>query len=289
MTKRNHESIELVFYKYIGVLCFKKIVLKCEEVFHIKHGYRLMNYHPETTTVEGINNFFWYLIYNCMLHITSILLTLLYYLIAYLGDIRVAPLDWIAFVMVIFNLYCIFLQRYTYLKMKQLLEKINNMIARQYELNIAKIDAMSTIYVSEVTYEKTVKLIDRVEGVFTRKSSCYITEGDICLLEQMENALCGIDMNIRSVTLGEMSNELSIDGGIKFYNPCKRVNVIVGGLKYILNRKIYLEDKKNIVLVTASDKCEDLYKTVFGDGSTEIELLRLKLLRYIYMNKVQVE
>lgn len=289
MTKRNHESIELLFYKYIGVLQFKKIVLRCEEVLHINHGYRLINYHPERMTVEGINNFLWHLIYNCTLHITSIVLSLLYYLIAYLGNIRVAPLDWIVFVMIIFNLYCIFLQRYTYLKMKQLLKKINNMMTRQYELNIAKIDVMPTIHISKAAYEKIVKLIDRVESVFTKKSSCYITEDDICLLEQMKVALCEININIRSVPLGEMKNELSIDGGIKFYNPCKRVNVIVGILKYILNRKMYFEDKKNVVLVTTSDKCEELYNTVFGDGSTETKLLRLKLLRFIYMNKVQVE
>jgi len=159
----------------------------------------------------------------------------------------------------------------------------------QYELKKARIDAMSPIHISEEMYKEILKLIDRVEGVFLKESSCFINEDDLCVLEHMKNMLCENDMKIRTISFGETLNYVSVDGGINLINPCKRVNVIVGILKYLFNRKMYFGNKKSIVLVTETDKCEDLYNAVFGDESTEMELLRIKLLRYMYMNKVQVE
>lgn len=283
------EEMELLFYKCIGVLYFKKIVLSVEEILHVNRGYRLMNYHPEKMTVEGINDFFWLVIYNSTLHIMSIVLLLLYYLFEHIGKIRIVALDIIVLIMIIFNLYCIFLQRYTYLRLQQLLTKTENMLKKQYQLKMAKIDEMSPIRISEEMYDKTLKLIDRVEGVFLKENSCFINDDDLYVLEHMKNMLCEVDMKFRTNSFSEKLNVVSIDGGIRLINPCKRVNMIVGILKYLLNRKIYFENKKSIVLVTETDECEVLYSAVFGDESTEIELLRIKLLREIYMNKVQVE
>ena len=288
MTKRQYK-MEMFFYKCIGVLCFKKIVLRVEEILHTNRGYRLMNYHPEKLTVEGINDFFWLLVYNSTLHIISIVLSFLYYLFEYIGKIRIVPLNIIVLIMIIFNLYCIFLQRYTYIRLRQLLTKTESMLNKQYQLKKAKIDAMSPIYMSEEMYKETLKLIERVEKVFLKERSCFISNDDLCVLEYMKNMLCEIDMNFRSISFDKKLNEFSVDGGIRLINPCKRINVIVGILKYLFNRKMYFESKKSIVLVTESDKCEDLYSAVFGDESREIELLRIKLLRDIYMNKVRVE
>lgn len=93
MIKRNYENFELLFYKHIGVLWFKKIVLHFEGILHINRGYRLLNYHPERLTTEGINNFLWLLVYNCTLHLMSIGLAVLYYLIVSIGKIRIVPLN----------------------------------------------------------------------------------------------------------------------------------------------------------------------------------------------------
>jgi hypothetical protein len=243
MTKQKHKNIECSFYKFIGVLWFKEIVLYCEELLHINNGYRLTNYHPEKMTTEGINNFYWQLAYNCTLHITSIVLSLLYFVFASIGNIRIVPLNIIVLIMIIFNLYCIFLQRYTYLRMQQTLIGIENILEQQYKLKISKINAMSSVYISEEKHKAVLKLIDRVEGVFLKERSCFINEEDICALELIEKTLCGIDVKIRTISFGETMNKFSIDGGIRYLNPCKRVNVIVGILKYIFNKKRYLFDK----------------------------------------------
>lgn len=281
--------MELLIYKYIGVLWFKKIILRFEEIFHVNRGYRLMNYHPEKMTVEGINNFFWLLLYNCILHIISIVLLLLYCISCHIGKIRIVPLNIFLLVLIIFNLYCIFLQRHTYLRLQQWLIRTEKMLNKQYDVQKSKVDAMPSIYLPERMYEDTLNFFDRVEGVFLKESCCFINEDDLCVLEQINNMLCEMDIKLRDVSLGEMLNADSVEGGIEFINPCKRVNIAVEILKYLFNRKMYYENKKNMVLVTETEKCEELYKAIFGDGSTEIELLRIKLLRYIYTNKVQVE
>lgn len=248
-----------------------------------------MNYHPEKITVEGINDFFWFIIYNSTLHIMSIVFSFLYYLFEHIGKIRIVVLDMIVLIMIIFNLYCIFLQRYTYLRLRQLLIKTENILNRQYRLKMAKIDVMSPICMSEEMYGRALELFDRVEGVFLKENTCFINDNDLYVLEHMKSMLCEIDMKFRTISFGEKLNEVSIDGGIRLINPCKRVDMMVRALKYLFNRKIYFENQKSIVLVTETDECEALYSDVFGDESTEIELLRIKLLRYIYMNKVQVE
>lgn len=289
MAKKKHESVEILFYKFIGVLLFKKIVLCCEEILHINRGYRLMNYHPEKMTTEGIKNFYWQLAYNCTLHITSIALSLLYFVIAFIGNIRIVPFNIIELIMIVFNLYCIFLQRYTYLRIQEMLIKIESILNQQYKLKIEKINAMEPIHISEEMFKETLKLIDRVEGVFLKKSSCFINDEDLDVLELMKKTLCDFDMRFRTISDRGTLNEFSIDGGIDYVNPCKRASIIVGILKYLFNKKKYLSEKKSVVLVAESNRGEDLYNAVFGNDPTEIELLKIKLFRHIYMNKVQLE
>lgn len=289
LNKRLNESFEILIYKCIGVLWFKKIVLCFEKMLYVNRGYSLMNYHPEKMTTEGIKNFFWQLLYNCTLHITSIVFSLLYFSITFIGKVKIMPLNAIVLMMIIFNLYCIFLQRYIYLKMRKVLIKKEDILKQQYNLKIKKLDEMAAIHISEKLHKETLELIDRVERVFLKNCSCIINEEDLYVLEHMKEILCNVDMKIRTISFGEIVNEVSIDGGISFINPCKRVNVMVEILKYLFNRKRYVLDKKNIVLVTATDRCEDLYNAVFGDESTEVELVKIRLLKYIYMNKVQVE
>lgn len=289
MAKKKHESVEILFYKYIGVLLFKKIVLQCEELLHIKRGYRLTNYHPEKMTVEGIRNFYWKLAYNCTLHIMSIALSLLYFITAFIGNIKIIPVNIIVVVMIVFNLYCIFLQRYTYLRMQEMLIKIESLLEQQYRLKIEKIDEMEPIHISKEMQEAVLKLIERVEGVFLKKNCCFIVDGDLGVLEFMKRIHCNVDMKFRSVSDRGILNEISIDGGIDSINPCKRVNVIVGALRYLFDKRKYLSDKKSVVLVTESAKGEVLYNEVFGNDSTELELLKIRLFRHVFMNKVQVE
>lgn len=289
MAKKKHESVEISFYRHIGVLLFKKIVLRCEELLHIKRGYRLTNYHPEKMTMEGIRNFYWQLAYNCTLHITSIVLSLLYFVIAFVGNIRIVPVNIIVLVMIVFNLYCIFLQRYTYLRMQEMLIKIEDLLEQQYRLKINKIDELEPIYVSKEMQEAVLELIDRVEGVFLKKNSCFIKDEDLDVLELMKRIHCNFDTKFRTISDRGTLNEISIDGGIDSINPCKRVSVIVSALKYLFDKRKYISEKKSVVVVTESDKGEDLYNAVFGNDSTELELLKIKLLRHVFMNKVQVE
>lgn len=289
MAKKKSESAEILFYKFVGVLFYKKIVLKYEELLHMKHGYRLTNYHPEKMTTEGIKNFYWKLAYNCVLHIISIVISLMYFVVGYIGNIIILPVNIIVLIVIIFNIYCIFLQRYTYLRMQEMLIKIESLLDQQYRLKIKKIDGMEPIYISKEMQEAVLKLIDRVEGAFLKKNCCFIADDDLDVLELMKRIHCDVDMKFWSVSDRGTLNEISIDGGIDSINPCKRVNVIVGVLRYLFDKRNYLSEKKIAVLVTESVKGEDLYNAVFGNDSTELELLKIRLFKYIYMNKVKVE
>ena len=98
-------------------------------------------------------------------------------------------------------------------------------------------------------------------------------------------------LNIKLPYLKKINNmyDLSIDGGIKKMDPDKRVDIIVNRLKSFGNQESYRNMSNNSVLVLRTSNCRELYKEVFGEASMDVQLIRIKLLKYIYLNKVRTE
>lgn len=277
------------FYKHIGVLRFKKAVLLLEKYLHLKNGSILKNYHPENLTHSGIRDFSWYLLYNCILHIMSILLSILYFFISYVGNIVIWPIHLAVIVLVFANLYCIFLQRYTFLKLRNLQLDMSQMLNRQYAKCLESIEKAEYIVVHKEEFLHTLKFIDDLEKFFNNKGSLYISEDYAGSLKQIKMVINSL--NIKLPYLKKINNmyDLSIDGGIKQMDPDKRVDVIVSKLKSFGNQESYRQVSSNNVLVLRTSNCRELYQEVFGDASTDVQLIRIKLLKYIYLNKVRTE
>ncbi len=125
-------NTELRFYELIGVKLFRKAVLAFEKFKHRKDGLQNENYHPKGLSCAGLKRFSGYLIYNALLHIISQLFAVLYFVIVIIFKPNLLMLDIAVCIMAVFNFYCIMLQRYIYLKMKQhickTLDKMNKKI-----------------------------------------------------------------------------------------------------------------------------------------------------------------
>lgn len=110
--------IELRVYELLGIRLFRKAILVFEKIRHLRDGDRNENYHPKNTSLTTIESFSGYLIYNALFHIVSIALVIVYFAITISMQLRYLGIDIVMYIVVVFDLYCLMLQRYIHLKFK---------------------------------------------------------------------------------------------------------------------------------------------------------------------------
>lgn len=110
--------IELRVYELLGIRLFRKAILLFEKIRHLRDGDRNENYHPKNTSLTTIESFSGYLVYNFLFHIVSIALVIVYFAITIAMQVHYLGIDIVMYIVVVFDLYCLILQRYIYLKFK---------------------------------------------------------------------------------------------------------------------------------------------------------------------------
>lgn len=110
--------IEIRVYELLGVQFFRKAILLFERIRHWKDGNRNENYHPKNTSVTTLESFSGYLIYNSLFHLISMALVIVYFAITIPMQMQYFWIDSLMYIVVVFDLYCLMLQRYIYLKLK---------------------------------------------------------------------------------------------------------------------------------------------------------------------------
>lgn len=110
--------IELRVYELLGIRLFRKAILLFEKIRHLRDGDRNENYHPKNTSLTKMESFSGYLIYNSLFHIVSIALVIVYFIITIAMQLHYLGIDILMYIVVVFDLYCLMLQRYIYLKFK---------------------------------------------------------------------------------------------------------------------------------------------------------------------------
>ena len=106
-------------YRRMGVVCFKKAVLNMERILHYRSGKKNGNYHVKGSSIKSINKFKYYLFYNAFIHFMSLLFTVLYFALSICRGVRVPALDAVIYIITVINIYCILLQHYNYLRIKE--------------------------------------------------------------------------------------------------------------------------------------------------------------------------
>lgn len=99
-------------YELLGIKWFRKNILLFERIKHAKNGGKNENYHPQDTSCTTLQRFSGYLIYNSIFHIVSLLLIAIYFIVTRSLIIENTVVDIIVVVVVVFDVYCLILQRY---------------------------------------------------------------------------------------------------------------------------------------------------------------------------------
>lgn len=181
-TKLN--KAELCFYRFAGVPVFKKLILLIEHLKHRRGGGYNKNYHPDNTRLSTLRIFSGYLLYNSLIHIAGIFLCGLYFLLSIVINIHCIPACIFVWVMVVFNLYCIMLQRYTYLRLKKLEASMEKRNKRRTEIRVSCL-LWRLSDKSEEELREGYKILEKLSQNLAQHKDIVLTEAEASVISDV--------------------------------------------------------------------------------------------------------
>ena len=204
MVKRNKfkylnkkEKFEIFIYQLLGVNTFKEATLLLEHIIHYRENKDIedeklkkhnINYHPKDTSLQGLKDFKKFLYYNGFIHVkNSLIYSLIIIPASFIPGVRM--INMVLIPLLIMNLYCIMLQRYTYLRTQETIR----MKERQNEISInAKVNKLEKINNELELIDKNQideELINRIIAYLNNEDDVILTEADVKSLEVINHYL----------------------------------------------------------------------------------------------------
>lgn len=257
--------MELRVYEILGIKLFRRVVLLFENIKHSKDGSRNENYHPQNTSVNSLESFSGYLLYNAMLHIVSILLAIVYFAVGLSLRFNYLWADILMYCIVVFNLYCIMLQRYIYLKMKFYM---NRAIAkREHRIQIALNNISSFIDEKESNeFREEYDLIQKIFHSISTGNDCVLgadcTETLNRLAIVAERTKANIPQRVKTEVKEETVHRIlsGVTGRTKLVG---RVERMTSDLQKILKRPETSNVQFGYSFITETPKCEEAFCRLF--------------------------
>lgn len=261
--------IELRVYELLGIRLFRKAILLFEKIRHLRDGERNENYHPKNTSLTTIESFSGYLIYNSLFHIVSIALVIVYFAITIATQLHYLGIDILMYIVVVFDLYCLMLQRYIHLKFK-----------------------LHSIKVREKRDTQLQRIIKKIRPLLDEKDIVELQEEYELLLRFHESQLTGADCILDSRS-SESLKRLSVIAEqcqvIKAKTPTLReIGTTLGDRLSLLEPHLYSDAEKRVSnlqthlrvdksrnvsfgysFITEDSNCEDSLCALFPDMSRE--------------------
>lgn len=116
--KKINNNDEMKIYEFLGVKQFKKLTFKLEKFIHRKDKNKNINYHiVDSDNLESVNSFKKYLFYNGSIHARNLMFGVpSTFLLTIIGGNAV--LLGMIYLILIKDLYCVMLQRYNWIRIK---------------------------------------------------------------------------------------------------------------------------------------------------------------------------
>lgn len=278
-------------YKCLGIPQFKRIVLSLEKLRHRKDGLRNRNYHPQNLSVIALENYYWYLIYNSFLHVISLFVSGLYFVFIQIWEIHFVVVDFLIWILVVFNVYCIILQRYNILKLRNTYRHCQEKQDATYEKYRLQLREKELPCFSDEELCSDYEVLIKIKKYIDREAGCSITSADIPSLTRFSILLSqtGIAAEKQKVfykTVGEAEKGYAY---LRNMEPYGRVDILVGFIRKIFDKKNYAKYSGNYYLCTENGACEDAFKKVFSTDSYECISQIIRILYYIYSERLLVK
>lgn len=278
---------ELRIYQCLGVKGFRRGILRLERRKHRKDGGQNSNYHPRSTSVAALKSFTGYLLYNAILHGISLLFAVVYLALCCLSCVHHLWADILVAAVTVLNLYCIMLQRYTFLRMRAYLDRC----CRKRDAAVSKAAAQLTEVLQhreEPELFAEFELIRRLQKTAREGTDTLLAEADAPVLERiamcLERSGLGAQSLPRKKQRGRETDTFSSMPALEAEEAdrCGVVERRVSRLQKALHR----EKTENVLfcfsLVTENGRCERAYRRVFPEDSRDGIERRLAMLALAY-------
>ncbi len=271
-SKRTERSfVERRLYEFLGIRLFRKLALKLESFRHRKDNSRNINYHLHGSGISSVKSFTGYLFYNAVCHTISLSFVAAYFAITGIVGARYIVLDVSMCILLLINLYCIMLQRYTYIKIREFAERLVN----SREKRIAdRIECLSQ-RIEHRDYkelQKELLLIERIQESINNATDCVIKESDVAILSNISKYAKDI-LGTYSREKKENDNGLLLENAIL---SIPRQPVVINKVtrRAAKLQNVFRFEKCNNVLfgfsiITETDDCEKAYRALIQDTSRD--------------------
>ena len=274
---------EKKLYELLGVKLFKRIILKSEEFRHLKDNSYNINYHIKDIAVSSINMFYGYILYNATWHIISVILITICYILYRAINAQYVVFDILIILLLLFNAYCIMLQRYIYIKLQSNVEKRKRTRAKQQAEAVNRI-SLAKAYRSR-TFEKEKLLISRLRNVVQNGGDYLLTEEDSHIIYRLAEVY-NYGINKDKKTKKRVSGSVSLEKLIMEIPDVPLLERKASLRTSKLQNLIHTEKSRNVLFdfcfITGSAECEEAYRALFSDGSRDDILFVLEVLYQVY-------
>ena len=279
--------IELRIYETLGVKLFRKVILLFEKIKHHKDGGQNVNYHLRGASINALNSFSGYLLYNTMFHIVSMLFVLLYFIITRSMQYDYLWIDIIMYVTVAFNLYCIMLQRYIHLKIKS---HICKMVTKREQRIQTASDKLSSFLEKKNDDEflEEYNIIQKIALSMDTGAECTLGTECTEALDRLAVATERVEVAIlprARVKINDVSLHQVLSNVANQTHLIGRVEQRVSKLQRFLKRPITNNVLFGYSIITEDSKCEAAFCRLFPVRNREKMEFTIAVLLTAYQQK----
>lgn len=277
-------NFELRIYYLLGVQQFRKVILWLEKVKHHRDNSRNENYHLSKFDLISIERYTGFLIYNAFLHCISLVFTVVYLILSTTINFHNVVVNVIIIILMTFNIYCIILQRATYLRLKKHRLKC-------YKRFFGRIDLRIKEKIERIYAQKPQKLQDdyevlvRMKNAFERSSDCVLTVAD-------SESLKRICQCIEPASKKKPKSQIKGNSEVGLIVKCNSISAPYTKLQMQadwLQRELGLPGAKILdrtVIITENAECEALYKKLVPEDTSYNMYFACVLLHEIFTQAV---
>lgn len=250
---------ELKFYKFIGIYTFQKVILFFEKIKHKKTNQLNENYHPSNFDIFSVDNFKVFLLLHVVLHTISLLFTYIYYLEILVMYEKNIVASVFVIILTLLNVYCILLQRTSYLRIKDYCHKYYKRFFSNKKKYIKKI--VKNLYdKNNHLLKQDYEILCRIKKAFDGVNECFIKTSDIDSLNRIYK--CAEVILPKKILIQESNTNF----GNNFLEECNKISGLYS--KWQLRIKWFQQftifSKTNMYtfspIITENAKCEIYYR-----------------------------
>ena len=262
--RKTIKNLELRLYELFGIRIFRKLVLKVEGFRHRNDNSRNINYHIHGRGISSIKSFNGYLLYNTVCHCISIFFVAVYFTMTWIFEVKYIYLDVSMYIMFVLNLYCIMLQRYTYVKIHELEEKLVNVKNKRVADKIERVIPL----IKHREYDELKRdflLIERIQESIQNGTECIVKECDVASLNNISECVKDI-LGITSYEKRSNDSRLRLETAMLRIPKQSLVINKVTRRAAKLQDFFHIEKRSNVLfgfsIITETDNCENAYRSL---------------------------